>query len=71
MWADVFTQEGRQYDYATVNSFTGQVSTGCGPATSAVGPFYCPADSEVYLDLTSSTSWPAGSAPPATSPRRT
>ena len=51
VWADIFTQEGRQYEYATVNSFTGQVSTGCGPATSAVGPFYCPADRQVYLDL--------------------
>jgi hypothetical protein len=51
VWADIFTQQGRQYEYATVNSFTGQVSTGCGPATSAVGPFYCPADRQVYLDL--------------------
>jgi uncharacterized protein len=51
VWADIFTEDGRQYEYTTVNSFTGQVSTGCGPATSAVGPFYCPADRQVYLDL--------------------
>ncbi|HET9610626.1 MAG TPA: neutral zinc metallopeptidase [Acidimicrobiales bacterium] len=51
VWADIFTEDGRQYSYATVNSFTGQVSTGCGAATSAVGPFYCPADGQVYLDL--------------------
>src|ERR687892_779458 len=34
-----------------LNMFTGQVDTACGPATSAVGPFYCPADGEVYIDL--------------------
>ena len=51
VWADIFAQDGQQYGYATVNTFTGQVSTGCGAATSAVGPFYCPADSQVYLDL--------------------
>ena len=51
VWADIFAQEGRQYSYATVNTFAGQVQTGCGGATSAVGPFYCPADSQVYLDL--------------------
>jgi uncharacterized protein len=51
VWADIFAEEGRQYSYATVNTFTGQVQTGCGGATSAVGPFYCPADGQVYLDL--------------------
>jgi predicted metalloprotease len=51
VWADLFAEDGRQYEYATVITFTGQVQTGCGPATSAVGPFYCPADSQVYLDF--------------------
>lgn len=51
VWADIFAADGRRYDHAFVNSFTGQVSTGCGAATSAVGPFYCPADGQVYLDL--------------------
>ncbi|HET6949598.1 MAG TPA: neutral zinc metallopeptidase [Acidimicrobiales bacterium] len=51
VWADIFTEQGRTYEYATVNSFSGQVGTGCGAATSAVGPFYCPADRQVYLDL--------------------
>ena len=51
MWASEFQQVGRQYQYARLNMFTGQVNTGCGAATSAVGPFYCPADGEVYIDL--------------------
>ncbi|MGH9290739.1 MAG: KPN_02809 family neutral zinc metallopeptidase [Acidimicrobiales bacterium] len=51
VWAAQFQKAGRQYQYARLNMFTGQVNTGCGPATSAVGPFYCPADAEVYIDL--------------------
>ena len=47
VWADIFAEDGQQYSYATVNTFSQQVSTGCGGATSAVGPFYCPADSQV------------------------
>jgi predicted metalloprotease len=51
LWDQEFTDTGRQYQYARVNMFTDQVQTGCGVASSAVGPFYCPADSEVYIDL--------------------
>ena len=51
VWAGIFKSEGRQYRPALVRSFQGQVSTGCGVASSAVGPFYCPADEKVYLDL--------------------
>jgi predicted metalloprotease len=51
VWAAEFQQAGRQYQYARLNMFTGQVNTACGPATSAVGPFYCPVDAEVYIDL--------------------
>ena len=40
------------YDEIQVNTFSDQVDTACGSATSAVGPFYCPADTTVYLDLT-------------------
>jgi predicted metalloprotease len=51
VWADLFAVAGQTYELTTVNSFTGAVRTGCGTASSAVGPFYCPADREVYLDL--------------------
>jgi predicted metalloprotease len=40
------------YQQAETNFFSGGVSTGCGSASSATGPFYCPGDSEVYIDLT-------------------
>ena len=43
--------EVRNYRAAPTRFFTGQVSTGCGGATSAVGPFYCPSDETVYIDL--------------------
>ncbi len=39
------------YQKIQVDTFTGSIATGCGNATSAVGPFYCPADTTVYLDL--------------------
>ena len=39
------------YREAPTNFFSGQVSTGCGGASSAVGPFYCPADQNIYIDL--------------------
>jgi uncharacterized protein len=51
VWAEEFARADRQYTPARVNLFTAQVDTACGAATSAVGPFYCPADQEVYIDL--------------------
>jgi predicted metalloprotease len=50
-WSDQFSRSGRSYPQPTLRIFRGQVSTGCGSATSDVGPFYCPADSDVYIDL--------------------
>ncbi|GAB2980900.1 neutral zinc metallopeptidase [Amycolatopsis acidiphila] len=50
-WTDQFARSGRTYRKATTNFFNGSVRTGCGSATSDTGPFYCPADSEVYIDL--------------------
>ncbi|MBB4913449.1 KPN_02809 family neutral zinc metallopeptidase [Streptosporangium saharense] len=51
-WREAFTERGKgAYRNARTILFTGGVNTGCGQASSAVGPFYCPADSRVYLDL--------------------
>jgi predicted metalloprotease len=50
-WTDIFAKGGKTYQKAQLELFTAAVSTGCGEASSAVGPFYCPADHIVYLDL--------------------
>jgi uncharacterized protein len=51
-WARTFERGGETYDRAELVLYSGAVQTGgCGGATSAVGPFYCPADGRVYLDL--------------------
>jgi predicted metalloprotease len=50
-WDGVFERSGERYPYADTVFFTDQVSTGCGAASSQVGPFYCPRDQLVYIDL--------------------
>jgi predicted metalloprotease len=51
-WTEVFDEDGDRYDRAELVLYADRVSTGgCGNASSAVGPFYCPADQRVYLDL--------------------
>jgi uncharacterized protein len=50
-WNDTFERSGEQYPYTDTVFFTDQVQTQCGAATSQVGPFYCPADQLVYIDL--------------------
>ena len=50
-WSDEFARRGSRYQPAQTILFTGQVQAGCGTATSAVGPFYCPPDQKVYLDI--------------------
>ena len=49
-WGRVFQQSGAQYPPPTLVLFSGVVSSACGRASSAVGPFYCPGDQKLYLD---------------------
>ena len=51
VWTDTFRQLGRQYRKPTLVLFDVQVSSACGQAGSAVGPFYCPGDDKLYLDF--------------------
>jgi uncharacterized protein len=51
VWQNVFQQTGRQYREPTLVLFTDQVQSACGMAGAAVGPFYCPGDEKVYIDL--------------------
>lgn len=50
-WTTIFQQAGRTYTAPTLVLFHNRVASGCGNASSAVGPFYCPTDQRVYLDL--------------------
>src|SRR5262249_59648875 len=51
VWGELFKQMGAKYEEPKLVLFTNQVRSACGFASSAVGPFYCPGDSKVYLDL--------------------
>jgi hypothetical protein len=50
-WAETFRASGRDYPETKLVLFEGGTQSACGPASSATGPFYCPADQKVYLDL--------------------
>jgi uncharacterized protein len=50
-WNRVFQSSGRRYQEPVLVLFEGSVQSACGGASSASGPFYCPADQKVYLDL--------------------
>jgi uncharacterized protein len=52
VWGNAFQQSGKRYQPPKLNLFPGQVESACGLATAATGPFYCPGDQKVYLDLT-------------------
>jgi uncharacterized protein len=51
VWNDIFKRNGSQYREPALVLFTGQVQSACGRATASVGPFYCPGDEKVYIDL--------------------
>jgi predicted metalloprotease len=51
VWSKIFSENGSQYQEPIIVLFDNQVSSACGSASSATGPFYCPADSKVYIDL--------------------
>jgi len=51
-WTAIFAEGGQQYAAPRLALFSQGINTGCGSATSAAGPFYCPPDQKVYIDLT-------------------
>ena len=51
VWTEIFKQNGMKYTPPKMVLFSRATSSGCGSASSATGPFYCPADQTVYLDL--------------------
>ena len=50
-WSNYFAKHGQKYSPTTMVLYTGGTRTGCGTGQAAMGPFYCPADRKVYLDL--------------------
>jgi len=50
-WTDAFSRSGQTYEPAKTRFFSGSLDTGCGTATTEVGPFYCPNDGYIYIDL--------------------
>ena len=50
-WHGLFGAQGGQYKEPTLVLFSGRVNSACGMASSAVGPFYCPGDQQLYIDL--------------------
>jgi predicted metalloprotease len=51
VWDKQFAEMGMQYEYPKLRLFTDGVQSACGSASSAVGPFYCPGDNKIYIDL--------------------
>jgi predicted metalloprotease len=51
VWTPIFQAQGRRYEAPRLVLFTGAVQSGCGNASAQVGPFYCPNDQRVYIDL--------------------
>ncbi len=51
VWGQIFSQMGKTYQQPTLILFSGYTESGCGNASSSSGPFYCPADQYLYIDL--------------------
>lgn len=51
VWDEEFSKMGKTYEHPKLAVFTGSVESACGRADAAVGPFYCPGDHKVYIDL--------------------
>jgi predicted metalloprotease len=51
VWNKLFQERGRSYEEPKLVLFSGRVQSACGLASAAVGPFYCPGDRDVYIDL--------------------
>jgi uncharacterized protein len=51
VWTDEFARAGEQYEQPGLVFFTQAVQTGCGTASSEVGPFYCPPDQSIFIDI--------------------
>jgi predicted metalloprotease len=51
VWGEIFKENGRQYSEPTLVLFTDETRSGCGFSSAATGPFYCPSDEKVYIDL--------------------
>lgn len=51
VWSDIFSKSGTNYTLPKLKLFTNSTASACGGASSAMGPFYCPMDQKVYIDL--------------------
>ncbi len=51
VWSQIFRENGSFYQFPKMVLFTGETQSGCGFSSAATGPFYCPSDNRVYLDL--------------------
>lgn len=51
VWNEIFSQMGSNYEEPRLELFTGSTHSACGAASSATGPFYCPGDQDIYIDL--------------------
>ena len=51
VWSEQFQEIGKQYEFPKMKVYRGKVRTACGTGSAAMGPFYCPGDEKIYIDL--------------------